>query len=147
MGCSNASRVGHAEGAPESAPPTPVDFAFVLQEGKGPLPDRTPYELLTRACNKDWMVGCHYLGELYLDGTGTPANKTMAASVFGKACAGGVAAACSDLGYMYKVGDGINRDQNRALTYLKKACDLGMAQACRWLREEQASVTPASARS
>jgi uncharacterized protein len=68
----------------------------------------------------------------------------MAASMFGKACTGGVAGACSDLGYMYKVGDGIDRDQNRALTYLKKACDLGMAQACRWLREEQA---PASARS
>jgi TPR repeat protein len=130
-----------------SAPPALIDFAFVLQEGKGPLPDRTPLELLTRACNKDWMTGCYYLGELYLDGTGTAPDKAMAASVFGKACAGSVAGACSDLGYMYKVGDGINRDQTQALAYLKKACDLGMAQACRWLREEQASVTPASNRS
>jgi hypothetical protein len=147
MGCSNASRVGHAEGAPVSAPPALIDFAFVLQEGKGPLPDRTQLELLTRACNKDWMTGCYYLGELYLDGTGTAPDKAMAASVFGKACAGSVAGACSDLGYMYKVGDGINRDQTQALAYLKKACDLGMAQACRWLREEQASVPPASNRS
>jgi uncharacterized protein len=117
----------------------------VLREGKGALPDRTPLELATRACNQDWMDGCYYLAELYLDGTGTSPNKARAASVFAKACAGGVPGACSDLGYMYKVGDGIDRDQNRALTYLKKACDLGMAQACRWLREEQASVTPASA--
>jgi hypothetical protein len=146
-GCSNASRVGHAEGAPASGPPALVDFEFVLQEGKGPLPDRTPFELLTRACNQDWSVGCHYLGELYLEGSGTPLNKTMAASIFGKACAGGVAGACSDLGYMYKVGDGIDRDQNQALAYLKKACDLGMAKACRWLQEEQASLTPPSARS
>jgi hypothetical protein len=147
IGCSNASRVGHAEGAPKSSPPTVADFTLLLSEGKGALPDRTPFELLTRACNQDWMVGCHYLGELYLDGSGTAQNKSMAASVFGKACTGSVAAACSDLGYMYKVGDGIDRDQTRALTYLKKACDLGMTQACRWLREEQASVTPASTRS
>ena len=145
VGCANASRIGHAEGAPKSAPPSLVDLGFVLREGKGALPDRTPLELATRACNQDWMDGCYYLAELYLDGTGTSPNKAMAASVFAKACAGGVPGACSDLGYMYKVGDGIDRDQNRALTYLKKACDLGMAQACRWLREEQASVTPASA--
>lgn len=146
-GCSNATRVGRAEGAPKSGAPTLFDFALVLREGKGPLPDQTPAELATRACNQDWPVGCHYLGELYLEGNGTAPNKTMAASVFGKACAGGVAAACSDLGYMYKVGDGIDRDQNRALTYLKKACDLGMAQACRWLREEQSSASRASASS
>jgi hypothetical protein len=145
-GCSNASRVGHAEGAPASGPPALVDFAFVLQEGKGPLPDRTPFELLTRACNQDWSVGCHYLGELYLEGSGTPLNKTMAASIFGKACAGGVAGACSDLGYMYKVGDGIDRDQNQALAYLKKACDLGMTKACRWLQEAGLFDSP-SARS
>jgi Sel1 repeat len=144
VGCGNASRVGHADGAPKSSPPAVADFAIMLREGKGELPDRTPFELVTRACNQDWVVGCHYLGELYLEGSGTSQNKSMAASMFGKACTGGVAGACSDLGYMYKVGDGIDRDQNRALTYLKKACDLGMAQACRWLREEQA---PASARS
>ncbi len=147
MGCSNATRVGRAEGAPRSAPPTLADFALVLREGKGALPDQTPLELLTRACNHDWMVGCHQLAELYLDGTGTPQNKPMAASMFGKACAGGIAGACSDVGYMYKIGDGIDRDQNRALSYLKKACDLGMTQACRWLREEQASITPTATRS
>ena len=139
-GCTNAVRVGRAEGAPSSAPPALVDFAFMLREGKGALPDHTSFELLTRACNQDWTIGCYYLGELYLEGSETPSNKPMAASMFGKACEAGVAGACSDLGYMYKIGDGIERDQSRALAYLKKACELGMAKACRWIQEEQAAT-------
>jgi len=142
IGCSNASRVGHADGAPKSVPPNITDFELVLRDGKGQLPDRTPFELLTRACTLDWMVGCYYLAELYREGSGTSQDRPVAASFFGKACTGGVAGACSDLGLMYKVGDGIGRDRNQALAYLKKACDLGMAPACRWLREEQASASP-----
>jgi len=147
VGCSNASRAGHADGNPSSVAPNVVDFELVLRDGKGTQPDRTPVELLTRACTLDWMVGCHYLAELYREGSGTSQNRPMAASFFEKACTGGVAGACSDLGLMYKVGDGVDPDRNRALTYLKKACDLGMSQACRWLREEQASVTRTSASS
>jgi TPR repeat protein len=147
VGCSNAIRVGRAEGAPKSGPPTAIDFAFVLREGKGALPDLTPFALFTRACNQGWMTGCDSLAVAYMTGVGTLRNKPLAASAFNKACDGGVASACSNLGYMYKIGDGIGRDQNRALAYLKKACELGMEDACRWLRQEQASLTAAAARS
>ncbi|HUK34528.1 MAG TPA: hypothetical protein VLV86_11485 [Vicinamibacterales bacterium] len=145
-GCSNATLVGRAEGTPRVAPPGAADFAVVLREGKGALPDRTPVELFTRACDQGWINGCNRLAQAYLTGAGAPRDKTMAALAFGKACDGGVAAACSNLGYMYKIGDGVGQDQNRAVSYLKRACDLGMPQACRWLRE-QASLSPASVRS
>ena len=142
VGCSNASLVGHAEGTPKSVPPAALDFAFVLREGKGALPDTTPVELFTRACNQGWTTGCDSLAQAYIVGMGTQPNKPLAASAFAKACDGGVASACSNLGYMYKVGDGVQRDTARALGYLQKACALGMADACRWLGEEVASTRP-----
>ena len=146
VGCSNASLVGHAEGAPKSAPPTALDFAFVLREGKGALSDTTRVELFTRACNQGWMTGCDSLGQAYVVGIDTPPNKQMAVAAFGKGCDGGLASACSNLGYMYKIGDGVERDAARALTYLRKACSLGMADACRWLEEEVASTRPGEPR-
>ena len=117
--------------------PRPADFAILLREGKGALPDMTPFELFTRACDQGWMNGCAQLADAYRRGQGTAKNYELAVREYGKACEGGVAVACSDIGYMYKIGDGVGRDDSKALAYLKKACDLGMAQACRWLKEQR----------
>jgi hypothetical protein len=137
-GCTNAAITAPGGGgAPGSAPPRAADFEVVLREGKGALPDRTPFELFTRACRQGWMTGCAQVAHAYLSGQGAPKNHEMAAREFSKACDGGVASACSDVGYMYKIGDGVARDETKALGYLKRACSLGMAQACRWLEEQR----------
>jgi hypothetical protein len=136
-GCQNAlvTRVGG--GTPQGALPLAADFAILLREGKGALPEQTPFELFTRACGQGWMSGCAQLADAYRRGEGTAKNYELAVREYGKACEGGVAVACSDIGYMYRIGDGVSRDDSKALAYLKKACDLGMAQACRWLKEQR----------
>ena len=135
-GCSNAVIVGRAGGTPVAGAPQAADFAVVLREGKGELPDRTPFELFTRACNQGWVTGCAQLAEAHFRGLGTAQNYEMAASEFNRACEGGLASACSNVGFMYKSGDGVARNDTKALAYLTRACSLGMAQACRWLKEQ-----------
>jgi hypothetical protein len=140
-GCANAAITEQGGGgAPRSAPPRAVDYAIVLREGKGALPERTPFELFTRACNQGWMNGCAQLADAYRRGDGTSKNYELAVREYLKACEGGVASACSDIGYMYRIGDGVGRDDSKAFGYLKRACDLGMAQACRWLKEQRTAA-------
>ncbi len=117
------------------APPRLRDYPVVLREGKGALPDRTPLELLTRACDQGWVTGCADLAGLYLLGDGVPRDMPRAAALFDDACSRGLAGACSNLGYMYYNGDGVARDQPRGLRHLTRACDLGFPNACRWLSE------------
>jgi hypothetical protein len=135
VGCQNASILQTAAGSPRRAEPLLRDYPVILRTGKGPLPDKTPFELYTRACDQDWMVGCEGLGVALLRGEATPRNPVLAAAALEKACTGGVATSCSNLGLMYYSADGVPRDQGRGLAYLKKACDLGFANACRWLEE------------
>ena len=135
-GCSNAALAGFGGGgAIQSAPPQVADFAIVLREGKWALPDRTPFELSTRACTQGWMSGCEQVGVASLTGRGAPQNHEIAAREFAKACDGGIALACSNVGYMYKIGDGIAQDDAKAIGYLRRACSLGLARACRWLED------------
>ena len=136
IGCQNALSTRFGGPPPQAASPGAADFAIVLREGKGELPERTPFELFTRACNEGWMSGCAQLADAYRRGEGTAKDHDRAVREYSKACEGGFAAACSDIGYMYKVGDGVGRDEAKALGYLKRACDLGMTQACRWLKEQ-----------
>lgn len=137
VGCQNAVLMVRTGSTPQPALPTAADFRILLREGKGSLPDMTPFQLFTRACDQGWMTGCAKLADAYFRGDGTAKNSERAEREFNKACAGGVASACSDIGYMYKIGDGVGRDETKALGYLKRACDLGMTQACRWLKEQQ----------
>ena len=135
-GCSNAAIMGRGVGTPVGGAPQAADFAVVLREGKGELPDQTPFELFTRACNQGWVTGCAQLAEAHFRGLGTALNYEMAASEFNRACEGGLASACSNVGFMYKSGDGVARNDTKALAYMTRACSLGMAQACRWLKEQ-----------
>jgi hypothetical protein len=136
-GCQNALLAVRAGAIPARPLPGAPDFAVLLREGKGALPEMTPFQLFTRACAQGWMTGCAQLADAYLRGDGTAKNYELAEREYSKACEGGVASACSDIGYMYKIGEGVARDDTKALGYLKKACDLGMSQACRWLKEQQ----------
>jgi hypothetical protein len=136
VGCQNALLADRGL-IPARALPRADDFAILMREGKGALPEMTPFQLFTRACDQGWMTGCAQLADAYLRGDGTAKNYELAEREYSKACEGGVASACSDIGYMYKIGEGVARDDTKALGYLKRACDLGMVQACRWLKEQQ----------
>jgi TPR repeat protein len=132
-GCANAGTLATGTRAFHRDEPRLQDYPVLLREGKGAPPDRTPFEIYSRACRQGWNAGCGSLAVFYLQGDGVPADKTRAASMWEAACGAGHARSCSNLGFMYKVGDGVTKDEPKALTYLKKACDLGMADACRWL--------------
>jgi hypothetical protein len=130
VGCANARIFTTSSDPPKSAPPDVKDYPIILRVGKGPLPDRTPLELDTRACDQGWMDGCERLAFLYLQADGVARDAARAAREFDTACTGGRATACSNVGFMYRSGDGVARDDARALAYLQKACDLGMTRAC-----------------
>jgi TPR repeat protein len=138
VGCQNMAMLvaGSGSGALRRAPPQVADYPLILRAGKGALRDRTPLELVSRACDQGWMEGCQRLGFAHLRGEGTPRDPLRAAALFDQACEGGLGAACSDLGYMYRSADGVARDEERSIGYLKKACTMGFASACRWLEEE-----------
>jgi hypothetical protein len=133
-GCENLLRVKQG-GTPRLTAPTPDDFAIVLQNGKGPLPDEAPNARLDRACTGGWISGCERLAAVYLQGDGTTRDPARAASLFERACEGGSATACSNLGLMHHRGDGIPQDAPKGMSYLQRACELGYANACRWLKD------------
>jgi hypothetical protein len=133
-GCENLLRVQQG-GIPRQPPPTPEDYAIVLQNGKGELPDRTPNALYQRACTDGWLNGCERLAAAYLQGEGAARDPIQAAALFQRACEGGSATACSNLGLMHHRGDGIPQDVAKGIAYLKRSCELGYASACRWLKE------------
>lgn len=143
--CVMGMRAGCENGATFPAAPDKVrhddpglgDYALVLQEGKGPLPDRTPVSLFTRACDQGWMAGCGRLALSYLQDQKPPDLK-RAAALWERACGSNHAPSCSNLGLMHNNGDGVAKDRVKGLAYLKQACDLGMANACRWLTEQTA---------
>ena len=120
-----------------SAPPGFADYLIVLNEGKGPIRDRTLLELYQRACKQGWMAACESAAALYLRGEGTPRDPARAAYELDKACTGGEPTACSNVGMMYRNGDGVVRDEVRAIAYLTKACGLGMENACRWVEDNR----------
>jgi TPR repeat protein len=126
------------EAPPLQAPPQLRDYPVILREGKGALPDRTPEQVLTRACTEGWMIGCEDLGGLYLRGDAmTAKDPPRAAAAFERACDGKVAMSCSNAGYMYYNGDGIPADKEKGLQFLKRSCDLGYQKACQWMKEYQ----------
>jgi hypothetical protein len=60
-GCENVEILAAGGNGFRRVPPRLVDYPFVLREGKGALPDRTPHELYTRACDQGWPDACRQL--------------------------------------------------------------------------------------
>ncbi len=133
--CRNAVLARLSGVVPAFGYPTLRDYPIILRSGKGPVPDKTPLELLTRACDQGFMSGCENVAALYLHGDGVARDPGRAAAGFQHACDGGLPSACSNVGYMFYTADGVPEDKPRGLASLKRACDLGMSQACRWLEE------------
>jgi hypothetical protein len=134
-GCQNQKGVNTLTGKYLHMDPSLADYALLLQEGKGPLPDETPIERYSRACDQGWMSGCSRLALSYVQGQKTP-DFARARELWERACSGGNAQSCSNLGLMYNNGDGVPTDRTKALAMLRQACDLGLPSACRLLSDE-----------
>jgi hypothetical protein len=57
-GCGNVKVRAEGGNDLRHSPPRLADYPFVLREGKGTLPDRTPRELYARACRQGWQDTC-----------------------------------------------------------------------------------------
>jgi hypothetical protein len=134
-GCQNTVMASRGGGTPAQTSPRLDDYRVLLRSGKGPIPDRTAVEVMTRACDQGFATGCEDLGGMYLRGKEAPKDPLRAVAALEVACAGGRAVACSNLGLMHHTADGIPKDEAKGLAYLKRACDLGYANACRWYGE------------
>src|SRR5205823_1672178 len=69
--------------------PEAKDYFVILRGGKGPLPDRSPFAIYSRACNLEWMSGCNNLARFYFMGDGVARDKPRAVELLAKACGGG----------------------------------------------------------
>jgi len=136
VGCQNAALQTGRD--PRRAPPQLADYPVVLRHGKGPVPDRTPFELYTRACDQGWMDGCEHVAIAYLRSEGVVRDPAKAAEHLDKACQGGLSTSCANLGFMHYSADGVPRDADKGIAYLEQACGMGHPDACRWLDEVRA---------
>jgi hypothetical protein len=137
-GCDNAKSLAAGTREFHLGEPLFNDYVQMLRQGKGPIPERSAFDVYNRACNEGWPSACGNLGGLYFQGKDVPQDKPHAIQLLTKACEGGSARSCANLGLMYKRGDGTPPDPARALADLKRACDLGLAEACKWLADEKA---------
>jgi hypothetical protein len=140
VGCANMTDLQRDRASrPVQASAGLQDFPIVLRTGKGAIPETTPVDILSRACDEAWMTACYDLGAIFLRGGDVPRDPARAMAAFEKACSAGVGSACSDLGLMHYSGDGVPLDRAKGLEYLRRACDVGLAQACQWYKETQSS--------
>ena len=138
-GCSNAAEIAAGRQTFVLGDPAYADFVLLLRQGKGPINEKTPFAVFSRACSEGWISGCGALAGLYFTGgDGVASDRLRAAALASQACEGGHARSCSNLGLMYKNGEGVPQDATKALEYLRRACRLGLSDACRWLVAEQA---------
>src|SRR5271156_2668971 len=70
-----------------------------------------------------------YLGLLYLNGEGVPANPALAVMWYRKAAAQGNAAAQHNLGWAYENGRGVPQDFAQAVAWYRKSAEKGNLDA------------------
>ena len=94
------------------------------------IPMSTTY--FERACQLDFVKGCHNAGIAYLQGDGCQKNIPRALDYFKKSCDGGIGESCLSLWSAYFNGhqNELTKDGPKALEYASKACDLDIFQGC-----------------
>ena len=108
-------------------PPSIQDYRILLEDGKGPIPDKTNLQIYDRACKQGWADGCSHRGHQQLQARDVKGGVES----LSRACDLNMATACADLGAMFERGDPVLPDPARAATFLARACALGVASACR----------------
>jgi hypothetical protein len=97
-GCDNIRIIDAAGDRLRRLPPRLEDYSLVLRQGKGPLTDKTPFEVYQRACTQGWADGCYSLAQLHWRGEWTARDPAEANEYRRKACEDGLTAACSEFG-------------------------------------------------
>ncbi len=142
-----ATALGHTPGAEVSGvyiwsgaalraanPPaaTPAIESGTYEQGKTAY-DSKQYNkartLFTQACDGGEMNACNYLGYIYANGLGIPADTETARKIYQKSCDGGHLLGCTGLGSVYQN----QKKYAEARTYFKQACDGGVYDACSYL--------------
>jgi TPR repeat protein len=136
--CENVSATAKGEPPTKRGDPRPSDYLLVLQGGRGPIPDTTPFEIYTRACAQGFLAGCGGVGDTYFQGLDVPQDRARGSAIWQDACARGHAMSCSNLGVMYHGGDGVPADNAKAAEFMRRACELGNTNACRLVAELKA---------
>ena len=115
--------------------PRVADYLVVLQGGRGPIPERTPFEIYTRACAEGYLAACGGIGDTYFQGQDVEKDQARGRAIWEDACGRGHGMSCSNLGVMNRLGDGYRKTTPRRSRYMKRACDLGLVNACRLVEE------------
>lgn len=136
--CENATAAGKGEPAIKHGDPRLSDYVIVLQGGRGPIPENTPFTIYSRACNEGFVAGCGGVGDTYFQGHEVQKDQGRGRAIWQDACARGHAMSCSNLGVMYRLGDGVPADTVKAGEFMRRACDLGNTNACRLVAELKA---------
>jgi TPR repeat protein len=135
-GCANRSLFSATTTDPPAAraflraPPAPIDYPILLQEGQGRLEGLFPAELYGRACLQGWSDGCVRLAGVHFLAAGGDRDVPRAVSALERACSLKVMSACADVGVILQEGDGVPSDPDKGRSYLKRACDGGFRKAC-----------------
>jgi TPR repeat protein len=133
--CENVSATTAGRPATHHGDPRVDDYLVVLQGGRGPIPERTPFEVYTRACAEGYLAACGGIGDTYFQGEGVAKDQVRARAIWEDACSRGHGMSCSNLGVMNRLGDGVPKDNAAAGRYMKRACDLGLTNACKLVEE------------
>ncbi len=136
--CSNAQRSGSVLSSDLYAdyahvPPSPAEYAILLQQGQGPLHGHSPAQLFEEACHQGWADGCKRLAGVHFTGAGVPRDAARAVDALERACELKLPSACADLGVILQKGDGVPVDGDRGRRMLQRACEGGFRPACQRL--------------
>lgn len=96
----------------------------------GSDPERA-VSLLRKACKDDLFApACTSLGELHLEGVGTPQDLNMGYELIREGCEADDWFGCYQLGRLYKLGIGVDADVVRATALFATACENAIPQSC-----------------
>lgn len=132
-GCQNQAVVAQGPTNFKRDDPKLEDYALLLQDGRGPIPESTPLEVFMRACAQGWVAGCGSLGDAYFQREGP--DRAQGVLHWQQACDNGHAGSCANLAVMHRLGDGVPKDEAQAATFMNRACSLGLDRACDLAKE------------
>lgn len=109
-----------------------VLLGHLYQEGLGVTIDmQKAIQLFRFGCDKNFVVACGGLGEIYEVGIrGIKQDFFKAIEYYEKGCNGGDLSQCVNLGNLYGEGQGVKQDFFKAFEYYEKSCNKGNSMGC-----------------
>ncbi len=86
--------------------------------------------LFSKACTKNHINSCDYLGYNYEQGYGYSKSMLMAKKHYSENCERKSGYACNKMGYFYQKGIQVKKNLKQARIFYKKSCNLKYALAC-----------------